>query len=466
MARVKKCTDGSGTEAAKMAKQKIPGTKACGAPFQACRIRDKDYPDWKWSALALMNSSTAGDCQVKMQDGLKPAHKVFLSRSKKFAKEFTGGANMVSLETEETAVAAVLLRFLYSDEVSLSLTSDEQLFQLLAASIAHGLAPLVRPVETKLLAGTTITNAVTRLTTAARLRRVRLKRAYLRFMQNNFKELERTKSLEQLQEHPELLQELLDMCFEEPAPALFTFGRASAPALVTPRVDSAASCLSLSAHLQKELAASKYCDLQVVLNGGAVIKAHSAIFRAHNSAFDGMLSHGMKEATEKKIDLQEFSADGAKLFVQSLYSRDLAEKAKEHVVELVELADRYQVGFLMALCVDSAAQDFCKADLTWGKVRSILSTGLLGYNKYPEHVARARQNVIPLVLLAEKLQIGDLEWVALEFIKRRYTELQSSDAFKSELSAHPELMLRILKHKMGSSIQPQAAPPPRKRQRI
>jgi hypothetical protein len=446
MARVKKCTDGSGTEAAKMAKQKIPGTKACGAPFQACRIRDKDYPDWKWSALALMNSSTAGDCQVKMQDGLKPAHKVFLSRSKKFAKEFTGGANMVSLETEETAVAAVLLRFLYSDEVSLSLTSDEQLFQLLAASIAHGLAPLVRPVETKLLAGTTITNAVIRLTTAAQLRRVRLKQAYLLFMRNNFKELERTKSLEQLQEHPALLQELLDMCFEASSEQ-----ESDSPL---------ASCLSLSAHLKKELAASKYCDLQVVLNGGAVMKAHSAIFRAHDSAFDGMLSHGMKEATEKKIDLQEFSADGAKLFVQSLYSRDLAEKAEEHVVELVELADRYQVGFLMALCVDSAAQDFCKADLTWG------TSTFYPYNKYPEHVARARQNVIPLVLLAEKLQIGDLEWVALEFIKRRYTELQSSDAFKSELSAHPELMLRILKHKMGSSIQPQAAPPPRKRQRI
>jgi hypothetical protein len=227
-----------------------------------------------------------------------------------------------------------------------------------------------------------------------------------------------------------------------------------------------ASCLSLSAHLKKELAASKYCDLQVVLNGGAVMKAHSAIFRAHDSAFDGMLSHGMKEATEKKIDLQEFSTDGAKLFVESLYSSELAEKARKHIVELVELADRYQVGFLMALCVDSAAQDFCKADMsadiTPCKRPSILTPGEIRR----EHAARATQTVIPLVLLAEKLQISDLEWVSLEFIKRHYNRLQTSNTFKSELGAHPKLMLRILKHKMVRSIQPKGAPPPRKRQRI
>ena len=79
--------------------------------------------------------------------------------------------------------------------------------------------------------------------------------------------------------------------------------------------------------------------------GDVVIGAHRVVLAARSEWFQRALQSGMKEAIDRRIVVQDIEESLFRSFLHYLYGGhlDLASMSQQEVVELLAVADRYEV---------------------------------------------------------------------------------------------------------------------------
>ncbi|CAK9101138.1 BTB and MATH domain-containing protein 40 [Durusdinium trenchii] len=101
-------------------------------------------------------------------------------------------------------------------------------------------------------------------------------------------------------------------------------------------------------------------------DGGAQrteFKVWSVILSSWSDVFEKMMSHNLKEKAEQEVVIQDFSSHGVEAFLRFLYSGTL-EGSLSTLVEVVAIADKYQVSKLSRHCQDVLA-DQLSAETAW-----------------------------------------------------------------------------------------------------
>jgi hypothetical protein len=81
------------------------------------------------------------------------------------------------------------------------------------------------------------------------------------------------------------------------------------------------------------------------------IPAHKCILSLHSPVFRAMFKAGMMEASTSKVTIADYPQNVIGEFVQFLYAdRTSRSKLREHGTQLLEMADKYQVTSLQAVC--------------------------------------------------------------------------------------------------------------------
>jgi len=116
------------------------------------------------------------------------------------------------------------------------------------------------------------------------------------------------------------------------------------------------------------LDSGNYSDFTIIV-GEANIKAHKCILAQQSEYFRAMFECGMKEATNSEMVVKDFSSAVVSTALRFLYTGCM-HKSFNHcrAVELLPLADMYQLSNLEEVCIKEI-----KKDVTPGNVSTILS---------------------------------------------------------------------------------------------
>jgi hypothetical protein len=94
------------------------------------------------------------------------------------------------------------------------------------------------------------------------------------------------------------------------------------------------------------------------------IPAHKVILSLHSPVFRAMFKTGMREATSTTILISDFSEPVVREFVQFLYADRSAKSALQvHGMQLLAMADKYQVSSLSAVCVSYLSSHLTEANV-------------------------------------------------------------------------------------------------------
>jgi len=92
-----------------------------------------------------------------------------------------------------------------------------------------------------------------------------------------------------------------------------------------------------------------YSDLSFKLQDGSTIPAHRCVISVQSPAWAGLLKSKMKETNDGIILLQDFPPELGRAFLRALYCCSVSRK---HLVDVLALADCYQIGWLVERCID------------------------------------------------------------------------------------------------------------------
>jgi len=92
-----------------------------------------------------------------------------------------------------------------------------------------------------------------------------------------------------------------------------------------------------------------YSDLIFKLRDGSTIPAHRCVISVQCPAWGGLLKSQMQETREGVIHLDDFSPDLGREFIKSLYCGSVR---RAYLVDVLALADCYQISWLVERCVD------------------------------------------------------------------------------------------------------------------
>ena len=87
--------------------------------------------------------------------------------------------------------------------------------------------------------------------------------------------------------------------------------------------------------------------------GGVEIPAHRVVLAARSEWFQRALQSGMKEAIDRRIVVQDIEESLFRIFLKYLYGKhiDLSAISQQEVVELLTVADRYEVRVQILSCL-------------------------------------------------------------------------------------------------------------------
>jgi len=92
-----------------------------------------------------------------------------------------------------------------------------------------------------------------------------------------------------------------------------------------------------------------YSDLIFKLRDGSTIPAHRCVISVQCPAWAGLLKSQMQETREGVIQLDHFPPGLGREFIRSLYCGSVR---RTHLVDVLSLADCYQISWLVERCVD------------------------------------------------------------------------------------------------------------------
>jgi len=165
-------------------------------------------------------------------------------------------------------------------------------------------------------------------------------------------------------------------------------------------------------YLEDLLSSGKYADLSFVV-GDEVIPAHKAIIAARVPYFDKMLSSGMEEAETGLVKLDEGTDVAAfKEVLKYIYGGQLPATLHEDAVQILQLADRYDLALLKDACF------------------------------YHMQKGLTKDNVCETLILADLYRGSNLKKECLQQLHQWGSSLDSKVLEK--LSEHPRLMIEVI----------------------
>ncbi len=116
---------------------------------------------------------------------------------------------------------------------------------------------------------------------------------------------------------------------------------------------------TLGSDLERMRKTAKSADVNLV-SEGKIIQAASYVLRARSKVFEAMLTHDMREKKTKRIEIEDVRAPVVEAFVAFLHSDAFEDDYAELALELMIMADRYEVKSLIYECEKSLLKTFDK----------------------------------------------------------------------------------------------------------
>eukprot|EP00891_Asterochloris_glomerata_P009747 jgi/Astpho2/9747/Aster-x1605 len=115
------------------------------------------------------------------------------------------------------------------------------------------------------------------------------------------------------------------------------------------------ACVQQPGVLTQMLRQQLFCDLHIVVPGGARLGAHRAVLTAASPVFACMLSSSMLEGRESCIHIDDLDAETVELMLQYIYGALPHQLSVWSTVLLYLAADKYQLGSLLFQCREALA---------------------------------------------------------------------------------------------------------------
>ncbi|XP_043276646.1 speckle-type POZ protein-like [Venturia canescens] len=151
-------------------------------------------------------------------------------------------------------------------------------------------------------------------------------------------------------------------------------------------------------------------DITFVL-GDKELLAHKAILAAQSKVFEKMFVTAMREKKEKHIEINDTEVEVFEKFLNFLYTGSLND-VENNVEEMLMLADYYEVSVLKTICENLMLVQLCE------------------------------ENVVRYVILADRLNCGELKHAALSWIRKSPTIFEKT--FREESQETLKCLKEIL----------------------
>lgn len=157
-----------------------------------------------------------------------------------------------------------------------------------------------------------------------------------------------------------------------------------------------------------------FADVTLKIDG-VELKAHKIILAAMSPVFSVMFENTMmREARENYVIIEDINIDVAQQMLEYIYSNERPTKLDEFLIELMAVAQKYQMERLKAMCQESIANK--------------LSTS----------------NAINILAHADFYEAKELKKRVINFIKS-HKHLQTSQDFRELEETNPKLFIEVLK---------------------
>lgn len=166
-----------------------------------------------------------------------------------------------------------------------------------------------------------------------------------------------------------------------------------------------------SLHFNSELS-----DLTICVEDIAY-PVHKCILGAHSPVFENMFTFGMKEQQENRVYVNDLTTETFTSMLSYIYTNRL-EDLDNIASELIFTADMYNILDLIKLCKDSLIKQLNE------------------------------ENVLNILVIADKLQIHDLELLCLQYISKHKTIIYSSKEYE-DIKKYPNIVAKMLDYFMG-----------------
>eukprot|EP00092_Neocalanus_flemingeri_P017952 GFUD01019426.1.p1 GENE.GFUD01019426.1~~GFUD01019426.1.p1 ORF type:complete len:373 (+),score=87.58 GFUD01019426.1:79-1197(+) len=195
--------------------------------------------------------------------------------------------------------------------------------------------------------------------------------------------------------------------------------------LATPGLMSNSISLVPTEHTVKEIGSTRlmddmrsllsqvdeYADFTIVCEDKN-FPCHEAILRARSAVLNKMFLQKMKEATTRKLMIEDVGKDTVDVFLEYLYTGEIKKKVANES-ELIYIADKYLVTGLLELC----------------------------FHKLPEV---DEDRVVDILILADRHNLEDFKKVAIRRIMMNKAELFKDEEFVEKMKMSPHLLVELV----------------------
>lgn len=147
--------------------------------------------------------------------------------------------------------------------------------------------------------------------------------------------------------------------------------------------------------------------------GEREFNVHKHILMARSSVFNAMFKSDMIESTSKTICLHEIPPEAMTVFLQFLYSGAVTIPFEE-IEHIIDLSEKYNLQDLKRFCISDIKKN-----------TTVISA-------------------VKMLILADKYSLSDCKSQILRFIKKNLKDVRESEAWKTSMKNHVDLMGDIL----------------------
>ena len=166
-------------------------------------------------------------------------------------------------------------------------------------------------------------------------------------------------------------------------------------------------------HLLGIFSDKQFCDVEISCYE-TVFPCHRLVLAANSPVFKAMLLADMIEKKTKTIIIEDSKPETVAAMLSFIYTGDIADgKLSELAVDLLEVADKYQLGFLRTVCED--------------KLCSNLEV----------------ENSIECFVLGDMYHAFKLKKMALYVVANNLDKIVVTDVYRNLLRQKPELALDL-----------------------
>jgi len=157
-----------------------------------------------------------------------------------------------------------------------------------------------------------------------------------------------------------------------------------------------------------------FCDITLIV-GEEKINCHKFQLARRSEVFEAMFNHNdTKENQVNEVEIKDFNAETVKDFVDFLYNGEPEDKGRCYDLDLLALADKYNVGILKTACEKELISKLDKS------------------------------NVVGMWIGSDLYQAEDLYKAALDYLVNNWDIIEELEGYKS-LSEKPELLMKLIK---------------------